>query len=240
MIRHLRTNAVAYLALFVALGGSAYAASKITSADIKDNTIKGKDIRSSQVTGADLRDESATGADIANGSLDTSDVKDGGLTGGDIADKSIGGTKVDPATKVPNADMLDGHGSTRYGVGLQMGTTTALVDGGQNRFPVGLTDDATLVPMSEHLAISPETLEIRDFTASAPDGLEAGESIVITVVNGTPNTPVCTLTSGAPSCHTESNLQWAVPGQALWGLTFFGSGDLDGTETVTYSYRAVR
>ena len=39
------TTAVAYLALFVALGGSAYAAVTITGKNIKDATITGKDIR---------------------------------------------------------------------------------------------------------------------------------------------------------------------------------------------------
>jgi hypothetical protein len=36
---------VAYLALFVALGGGAYAALKVTSADIVDKTIRGRDVK---------------------------------------------------------------------------------------------------------------------------------------------------------------------------------------------------
>jgi hypothetical protein len=39
------TTAVAYLALFVALGGSAYAAVTVTGKNIKDGTITGKDVR---------------------------------------------------------------------------------------------------------------------------------------------------------------------------------------------------
>ena len=35
---------VAYLALFVAIGGSAYAVSKIGSAQIENRSIKGKDV----------------------------------------------------------------------------------------------------------------------------------------------------------------------------------------------------
>jgi hypothetical protein len=38
-------TAVAYLALFAALGGSAYAADKLTGSFIKDGTITGKDVR---------------------------------------------------------------------------------------------------------------------------------------------------------------------------------------------------
>lgn len=234
MTRHLRQNAVAYLALFVALGGTgAYAAGKITSSDIKDNAIKGKDIGSSQVTGADLRDESATGADIANGSVDGNDVKDAGLTGADIADKSIGGGKVDPATKVPNSDMLDGHGSTRYGVGLVMGEAVGLGNGNEERYPMGVTSPGGITR-----AVSPETLELRDFTAFA-DNLGAGESITVTVVNGTPNTPICVLTTATPTCHLQSSQQWEVLGQTQWALQFSSAG-LANLRTVSYSYRSVR
>jgi hypothetical protein len=39
------TTAVAYLALFAALGGSAYAAATITGSNIKDGTVTGKDVK---------------------------------------------------------------------------------------------------------------------------------------------------------------------------------------------------
>jgi Collagen triple helix repeat (20 copies) len=39
------TTAVAYLALFAALGGSAYAAVTVTGANIKDGTVTGKDVK---------------------------------------------------------------------------------------------------------------------------------------------------------------------------------------------------
>ena len=39
------TTAVAYLALFAALGGSAYAAATITGANIKNGTVTGKDVK---------------------------------------------------------------------------------------------------------------------------------------------------------------------------------------------------
>ena len=39
------TTAVAYLALFAALGGSAYAAVTVTGSNIKDGTVTGKDVK---------------------------------------------------------------------------------------------------------------------------------------------------------------------------------------------------
>jgi hypothetical protein len=42
-------TAVAYLALFAALGGSAYAATSVTGADIKDRTVTGSDIKNRSI-----------------------------------------------------------------------------------------------------------------------------------------------------------------------------------------------
>jgi hypothetical protein len=52
---HLRSNAVAYVALFVALGGvGAYAADKIGSGDIKKNAVRSKHVKNEGLKIADL------------------------------------------------------------------------------------------------------------------------------------------------------------------------------------------
>jgi hypothetical protein len=48
------TTVVAYLALFVALGGSAYAAATITGADIVDRSLTGVDVRNGTIRSADV------------------------------------------------------------------------------------------------------------------------------------------------------------------------------------------
>jgi hypothetical protein len=61
---------LALLALFIALGGSAYAAAKIDSRDIANNAVKSKDLKDGKaVAGADVVDESLTGADIDESTL---------------------------------------------------------------------------------------------------------------------------------------------------------------------------
>jgi hypothetical protein len=57
---HLRSNAIAYLALFVALGGSAYAGAKLNGKTIKRGTIPGNRLKANGVTGAQI-DESSLG-----------------------------------------------------------------------------------------------------------------------------------------------------------------------------------
>ena len=48
------STAVAYLALFAALGGSAYAAATITGASIKDGTVTGRDVKNRSLGTNDL------------------------------------------------------------------------------------------------------------------------------------------------------------------------------------------
>jgi hypothetical protein len=70
---------VAYLALFVALGGTgAYAVDKIGSG-IKDNAIKTRHIRSGQVKTADLGGSSVNGAKVVNNSLGGADINEASL-----------------------------------------------------------------------------------------------------------------------------------------------------------------
>ena len=52
---------VAYLALFVAIGGSAYAVSKIGSAQIENRSIKGKDVADAALGGRQIQERKLTG-----------------------------------------------------------------------------------------------------------------------------------------------------------------------------------
>ena len=106
LLSHARGNVVAYLALFVALGGTAVAARPL-------------------ITGADIVDGSLTGADVQNDSLTGSDVLESSLSGGapnlGIAASNITGTISDAqvsdtltASSAANADTLDGKDSTDF------------------------------------------------------------------------------------------------------------------------------
>lgn len=64
---------VSVIALFVALGGSAYALT-ITGANVRNNSLTGADIR--DVKGGDLRNYSATGKDIKRDSLGRVPIKE--------------------------------------------------------------------------------------------------------------------------------------------------------------------
>jgi hypothetical protein len=68
------SNVVATLALFVALGGSSYAAVTLTGRNIKDSSLTGRDVKDKSLTGADAKDSSLTGRDVKNGSIAAADL----------------------------------------------------------------------------------------------------------------------------------------------------------------------
>jgi hypothetical protein len=66
------SNVMATIAVFIALGGTSYAALKVTGKNVKDATLTGKDVANSSLTSADVK----------NSSLLAKDFKPGQLSGG--------------------------------------------------------------------------------------------------------------------------------------------------------------
>lgn len=110
------STAIASLALFVALGGSATAATLITGAKIKNGTITGKDVKNSTLTGSKVK----------NGSLSSSDISKKGLASlkgakGDKGDAGAPGAAgqqgsqgprgvVTPLSGTDSSENIDGNG----------------------------------------------------------------------------------------------------------------------------------
>ena len=62
-------NVVASLALFVALGGTGYAAIVVTGKNVKDSSLTGRDVRNSSLTSADVKDGALLSKDFKAGQL---------------------------------------------------------------------------------------------------------------------------------------------------------------------------
>ena len=109
--RHLRSNLIAYIALFVAMSGTAYSVdgslagrNTVGSADIMKGEVKSSDVGTNQIRSTDVRD-----AGLGGGGLSGVDISDDGLTGLDIFEQSLG--TVPNATRARSADN---GGSGRY------------------------------------------------------------------------------------------------------------------------------
>ena len=79
------SNVTSTLALFIALGGTSYAALAVTGDDVVDRSLDGRDIGGQSIRGWHVRDRSIGGVDIKRDALSTEEVRDRSLTGADLA-----------------------------------------------------------------------------------------------------------------------------------------------------------
>jgi hypothetical protein len=100
--RHIRSNAIAYTALFVALSGTAVAASSA----VKRNSVGTTQLKNRAVTGAKVALHTLTGANVALHTLTGANVAKSTLTGYNIKSLTLG--------IVPNSARLGGLGSAAY------------------------------------------------------------------------------------------------------------------------------
>jgi hypothetical protein len=100
--------AIAFIALFVALGGVSYglATGSIDSREIRDNTIRSKDVRNNSVYSRDIRNNDVRAIDIRNGTIKGRDVAKSTLTGDNINMAKLG--------QVPDAAALGGVRAAQY------------------------------------------------------------------------------------------------------------------------------
>ena len=83
MRQHLSyANVMATVAVFIALGGSSYAAIKVTGKNVQDGSLTGADIKNSTLGGPDIRARAIKSTDVANGSLLQRDFAAGQLPAG--------------------------------------------------------------------------------------------------------------------------------------------------------------
>ncbi len=87
---------IAYLALFVALGGTAYAVNTVRSTDIVDGEVASVDIKDQDIRSADVKDQSLTTFDVST--FLGADIVDGTLTDKDVGSASYRNLAVDVGT----------------------------------------------------------------------------------------------------------------------------------------------
>jgi hypothetical protein len=130
-------NVIATLALFLALGGTAYAAGTIGSGAIINNSIKSEDIRDGAgVKSVDISNGTIASGDISNGTIASEDILDDTIASGDISNGTIAAADMASGVVTPrlfgnfNGDdgsLVRGQGivsSSRFSTGLYFVTFT--------------------------------------------------------------------------------------------------------------------
>lgn len=109
LARHLRSNAVAYLALFVAMTSTSVAATAI-----QKNSVLSRHIKNGQVKGSDLAKNSVDTSKVRNATLRAEDFAANQLPVGPQGQQGPKGDTGQPGAPNPNADLLDGLNSDAF------------------------------------------------------------------------------------------------------------------------------
>jgi hypothetical protein len=110
---HIRSNVVGYVAVFIAMSGTAYAVdgplagqNQVGSEDIINGEVKEHDIGQAAVTNDEVKNDSLFGADVAANTLTTTDVKNETLNSSDVAPNSLSSGRIADAS-LTGVDVKD-------------------------------------------------------------------------------------------------------------------------------------
>jgi hypothetical protein len=108
LFRHLTfSNVIALLALFVALGGAAYAGSKINGQSIVNKSIGGGKLKNETITANKIKKGTITSAQIAPGSIDSTQINISTLTTVPSAQTATTATTATSATTATTAKTAE-------------------------------------------------------------------------------------------------------------------------------------
>ena len=235
LLHHLRRNAVAYLALFVALGGTSFAAATvITGKDVKNSSLTGADVKNSSLTGGDVKNSSLTGSDIRAEAINSDDVANGSLLAQDFGAGQIPagpqGPKGDPGANgqagapgadgqdgAPGADGQDGAPGADTGAAL---LASFVADANQIWFASVVGTSTPTTTESNHTLLSPNVdLVARDLVMGGPAPIGGNLRIYTLRVNGADTALACTeIATNNRSCTSAPGVAVPVPARSLLAL----------------------
>ncbi len=88
---HIRKNVYGMVAIFIALGGTAYA---VDGPNPGVNTIGSEDIIGGEVKSSDIGNGLVSSVDLKNGTIETAKIQDGAIVNGKIQDSAIESDKI--------------------------------------------------------------------------------------------------------------------------------------------------
>jgi hypothetical protein len=224
---HLRRNAVAYCALFVATGGTSYAAvslpaNSVTSKQIKKSAVSGPKIKKNAVTAAKIKKNAVTAAKIKADAVDTAKVKDGSLLLKDFAPGQLAAMQSAASAGAVGARGSNGSSNGETGAAGGTGVAGAKGDTGE-RGATGAT--GPIGPAGPAGVSSVVVRTDSSDTASASVYCHAGERVV--GGGGTSEVPGYSIHESVPLGINGPSSNATVP--TGWRVSMIG-----GTKTYVY------
>lgn len=169
-------------ALLIGTAGGAVGASLVTSAQIKNGTIRAVDIRNNTITGAKIKKNTVASSDIKNRTILAKDIKKGVLTGALVKDGSLRGADL-AAETLTGEHIIDGS------VGAADLAVEVLAQWAVVNF------DGTLVRSTQ--GVSAQKLNTGQYEVTFPESVKEC-AFAATIGNPVSGTPLAGMVSATP------------------------------------------
>jgi hypothetical protein len=179
---------IATIALFVAMFGTAYAASKINGKNLKNGSVPGNKLKNGAVGTKQLKNAGVTAAKLSDGAVTGAKLAPGAVTGDKLSDGSVTAAKL-----APGAVAVD----TLPKVYLHFDSAGTFIPG-ESRGVVSINQPVANVACLD--------LASPAITGGATRGLGAGAPPIVTPQIGIPPAP---LALGCPASHSDAVVQLA-------------------------------
>jgi len=220
---YLAHNAVGFVALFVALGGSAWALSALPV-----NSVGTKQLKNGAVTAAKVKSGSL-GADDLSGAAQAALKGAAGVQG-------VQGIQGNPG--VQGNPGIQGTPGTPA-AGPVMGGTSSPMSGGEQWIAAsGLSQASSSSSGGESIASPNATITASDLYVHVDVAPTTGESWEFDLeVNGSDSSLACTITAGHNSCSTPASTVVTIDGPEALVFDVFGAGGPSATNA-EFGWRA--
>ena len=142
-------HVIALAALFVALGGTAFAAATIGTNDIKNQAVTKPKIAKKAVTTGRIADQAVTERTLRDQAVTNPKLADNSVDSAKIADSSVTASELGGTTQVVSANTsVTANGNGTVSVQCPAGTQVLSGGGGANRF---LVFRGRVVPVRQRL-----------------------------------------------------------------------------------------
>jgi len=180
---------ISILALFVAIGGTSYAAVKINGKDIKKGTVAGKALKKNTVTGAKVKESSL--GQVPNAKLAESATTAGSAATAADAEKLNGKTADELASPAAYALIIKSGGELEIPAAEAHGIGAANVTevGGGIVCISGLSFEPKLIQATTYRAGGGTSNSVPNVNAEEPNFCAAGAQAEIQMVNGATSAP---------------------------------------------------
>lgn len=213
--RHLSyANVVSTICLFLALGGVAYAGTKLAKGSVGVNQLKAEAVtkpklHANSVNSKKVVDGSLTGADIASSTL-------GKVPAADHADSADSATHAAEADKAADAERLDGRSPSEFGPVLVASSPTELTLEAERYFSVSGFFAGELEARKVALTLPGRKFKATDFAVRLEGEAQAEAGVHVSlVVNGAAQ-DVCTLTAVPSTCAPSTAVEIPAGAQVAW------------------------